>query len=95
DMRARSNDLRRDCRWVARRKFFDKDAAKVFLGPKHHELIDYTFSDWRSIDISEEGPYVDWFAAMNEYTDPIELILDNSSGRPLLLSRISIHSTEV
>jgi len=84
DMRARSNDLRRDCRWVARRKFFDKDAAKVFLGPKHHDLIEYTFSDWRSIDISEEGPYVDWFAAMNEYTDPIELILDNSSGRPMV-----------
>lgn len=84
DMRARSRDLRRDCRWLARRKFFDKDMAKQFLGPKHHDLIDFTYSDYRTIDISEEGPQADWFAQMNEYTDPIELILDNNSGRPMV-----------
>lgn len=84
DMRARSNDLRRDCRWVARRKFFDKDSAKSFLGPKHHDLIDFTCSDYRTIDISDEGPYADWFSAINEYSEPIELILDNNSGRKMV-----------
>ena len=82
DMRGRSIDLRRDCRWLARRKFFDKDSAKGFLGKQHEELIDFTFSDWRTIDISEEGPHVDWFTSLNEYTDPMDMVLDNNSGRP-------------
>jgi len=82
DIRARSNDLRRDCRWLARRKFLDKDMAKAFLGKEYHDLVDFTYSDWRTVDIAEEGPTVDWFAAQNEYTDPIDLVLDNNSGRP-------------
>ncbi|RLB91840.1 MAG: hypothetical protein DRH10_00910 [Deltaproteobacteria bacterium] len=81
DMLARSEDLRRDCRWVARRKFFDKDEAKVFLGKKHHELIDFTFSDYQTIDIGEGSQAADWLSEMIEYTDPIELIMDNNSAR--------------
>lgn len=77
DMRARSEDLRSDCRWIARRKFFDKDEAKIFLGPEHHELVDFTYSDYETIDIDESGQMVDWFNNASEYTSPIELIMDN------------------
>ncbi|RLB91961.1 MAG: hypothetical protein DRH10_00595 [Deltaproteobacteria bacterium] len=87
DMRARSEDLRRDCRWIARRKFFDKDEAKMFLGEKHHELIDFTFSDYTTLDIGENTESCEWFSEMMEYTDPIELIMDNTSER----ERIAIY----
>lgn len=84
DMRSRSETLKRDCRWVARRKFFDKDVAKVFMGPKHHDLIDFMYSDYQTIDISDEGPYADWFQGVSEYSDPIELIMDNYSSRKMV-----------
>jgi len=82
DMRSRSEDLRTDCRWVARRKFFDKDVAKVFLGKEHEELIDFTFSDWQTIDIAEESPSLGWYSEVSNYTDPIDLIMDNTTSRP-------------
>ena len=81
DMRARSADLRNDCRWIARRRFFDKDEARA-LAPAHKDLIDYTFSDWQTVDIGEDGLYFDWFSQLNDYSDPIELIMDNISDRP-------------
>ena len=84
DMRSRSEDLRRDCRWIARRKFFDKDAAKAFLGDRYSELIDFTFSDYGTIDIGDGSPNAGWFARAIEYTDPIELVMDNSSGRQMV-----------
>lgn len=87
DMRSRSEDLRRDCRWVARRRFFDHDEAKSFLPGKYHELVDYTYSDSLSMDISEEGIQYEWFADLSEYTDPIDLIMDNNSER----KRIAIY----
>jgi len=84
DMRARSEDLRKDCRWLARRRFFDKDAATAFLGESHRELIEYTYSDWQTVEIADESPQMGWYSEMTEYTDPIELIMDNQSARKMV-----------
>jgi hypothetical protein len=81
DMRARSADLRTDCRWIARRKFFDEDDAKVLLGKKYADLVDYTFSDYLTIDIDDGSPQATWFGTLTEYSDPIDLIMDNQSDR--------------
>lgn len=85
DMRARSETLKKDCRFVARRRFFDKDNAKIFMGKAHHELIEHIYSDYRTIDISDEGTVaMDWFNTATEYTDPIELVMDNHSNRQMV-----------
>lgn len=81
DMRSRSASLKRDCRWIARRKFFDKDEATALL-PGHAQLINFTFSDWQTIDIAEGGLFFEWFNNLNQYTDPIELIMEHLSDRP-------------
>lgn len=83
DMRARSMDLREDCRWIARRRFLDKDAATIFFGDKHKDLIEAVYSDYTSIDISS-GPQVDWFSEMQQYSEPIELIMDKTSERRMV-----------
>lgn len=84
DMRARSKDLREDCRWLARRRFMDKDEAKAFFPKKYHEIIDFTYSDWQTIDISTGGPDFNWYQGLHEYTEPIELIMDNHSHRQMV-----------
>jgi len=88
DMRSRSGTLKTDCRWIARRKFFDKDEAQA-LFPCHKELIDFTWSDWRTIDINPSAVQSDWFTELDKYTGVIEEVMEGISER----KRIAIYET--
>lgn len=53
DQRSTRLDMR-DCRWVARRKYLDQEAAVTLL-PEHEKLIMETFSTWDNWDIVPGG----------------------------------------
>ena len=88
DMRSRSGTLKNDCRWLARRRFFDKDEAHAFF-PNHKNLIDLTYSDWQTVDINPSGVYAEWFDKLYDYTTNIEEELQNVSSR----KRVAIYET--
>jgi len=88
DMRSRSGDLRSDCRYVARRKFYDKDEAIALL-PAHKELIEFTHSEWQTIDINPSGIYSDWHENLSQYSNVIEDEMENVSQR----QRVAIYET--
>lgn len=88
DMRSRSGTLKNDCRWLSRRRFFDKDEAHIFF-PSHKDLIEFTYSDWQTIDINPTGTYADWFDKLSEYTGNIEEEMENVSSR----KRVAIYET--
>lgn len=82
DMRGRDMLLRDDCRYQARRKFFDKDDA-IKLFPDWKELIEITSSgNWENIDIAQGGAmYSEWYAELKKYKPQIEEQMLQSSGR--------------
>lgn len=80
DMRSRSGTLQVDCRWIARRKFFDDDEAKALL-PGHSDLIDFTWSDWQTVDLNQSAVYSDWYDELYKYTDAIEEEMESLSSR--------------
>ena len=53
DRRSTRQDMR-DCKWIARKKFLDEDAA-IALFPEHEKLIEQTFSRWDEWDIVPGG----------------------------------------
>ena len=86
DMRDRSLSMK-DCRWMARQKFCDKDEAKALLHKKFHQLIDMVASAWSNLHDWEfveggyggnaDSLYAEWQSATNN----IEYIIDSQRKR--------------
>lgn len=86
DMRDRSLNMK-DCRWMARQKFCDRDEAKALFPKEFHQLIDMVATGWSNLQDWEfveggfggdgDSLYADWQGAANN----IEYIIDSTRKR--------------